>query len=69
MFNCDVTSVENYREKVFELISCLKYLDGFDREEKEAEDSEVDEEDLNDDEDGNDIDGDSEGMPHLMSQF
>jgi len=60
LFNCDVTSVELYREKVFGLISCLKYLDGFDREEKEAEDSEADEEDLNDDEDGNDIDGDSE---------
>ncbi|CAG2164698.1 unnamed protein product [Oppiella nova] len=62
LFNCDVTSVENYREKVFGLISCLKYLDGFDREDKEAEDSEAeDEEDLNDDEDGNDIGGDSEG--------
>jgi len=60
LFNCDVTSVDNYREKVFGLISCLKYLDGFDSEEKEAEDSEADEEDLNDDEDGNDIDGDSE---------
>jgi len=58
-----VTSVENYREKVFALISCLKYLDGFDREDKEAEDSEAeDEEDLNDDEDGNDVGGDSEGM-------
>ena len=67
LFNCDVTSVDNYREKVFGLISCLKYLDGFDSEEKEAEDSEADEEDLNDDEDGNDIDGDSEGMPQYLN--
>jgi len=60
LFNCDVTSLDNYREKVFALIPSLKYLDGFDSEEKEAEDSDADEEDLNDDEDGNDIDGDSE---------
>lgn len=62
LFNCDVTTLDNYREKVFALIPCLKYLDGFDSEEKEAEDSDADEEDMNDDEDGNDIDGDSEGL-------
>jgi acidic leucine-rich nuclear phosphoprotein 32 family protein A/C/D len=60
LFNCDVTSIESYREKVFNLIPCLKFLDGFDSEDKEAEDSEVDEEDINDDEDGNDIDGEGE---------
>lgn len=51
LFNCEVTNIESYREKVFNLISSLKYLDGYDREDKEAEDSEADEED------GNDCDG------------
>lgn len=58
LFNCEVTSVENYREKVFELITQLKYLDGFDSEDREAEESEDglgdddedDEEDAEDDE-------------------
>ncbi|XP_076356358.1 acidic leucine-rich nuclear phosphoprotein 32 mapmodulin isoform X3 [Tachypleus tridentatus] len=65
LFNCEVTTIENYREKVFNLIPSLKYLDGYDREEKEAEDSEVDDEDANEDDiDENDIDhgeGESEG--------
>lgn len=63
LFNCEVTNVENYRDEVFGLISSLKYLDGYDREDKEAEDSEVDDEDANDDDDDeNDAheDGDSE---------
>lgn len=45
LFNCEVTNVENYRDEVFGLISSLKYLDGYDREDKEAEDSEADDED------------------------
>lgn len=45
LFNCEVTSIENYRDRVFELIPSLKYLDGYDRDEKEAEDSEADDED------------------------
>jgi len=60
LFNCDVTSMENYRDKVFSLIPNLKFLDGFDREDKEADDSEADEEDGNDDDDCNDIDGDGD---------
>lgn len=48
----------NYRDDVFKLIPNLKYLDGFDVNDKEAEDSDVDEEE------GNEIDGDgdSEGI-------
>ncbi|XP_015909010.1 acidic leucine-rich nuclear phosphoprotein 32 family member B [Parasteatoda tepidariorum] len=63
LFNCEVTSVENYRDEVFGLISSLKYLDGYDREDKEAEDSENDDDDGNEDDDEeNDIheDGDSD---------
>ncbi|WAR28945.1 AN32A-like protein, partial [Mya arenaria] len=35
-----ITNAEDYREKVFELLSNLKYLDGYDRDDQEAEDDE-----------------------------
>uniref|UniRef100_T1JM97 Acidic leucine-rich nuclear phosphoprotein 32 family member A n=1 Tax=Strigamia maritima TaxID=126957 RepID=T1JM97_STRMM len=59
LFNCEVTSIGNYREEVFNLIPSLKYLDGYDRDDKEAEDSEADEEDGNE-EDENDVDGEDD---------
>lgn len=40
LFNNEATSTENYREKVFKMLPNLKYLDGFDVEEREAEESE-----------------------------
>ncbi|EEB10584.1 conserved hypothetical protein [Pediculus humanus corporis] len=40
LFNNDTTNIENYREKVFNLIPNLKYLDGYDTEDKEAESDE-----------------------------
>lgn len=55
LFNCDVTNAEEYREKVFELLPNLKYLDGYDRDDQEAEDDEDEdgvEDDLDDEEDG-----------------
>jgi hypothetical protein len=57
LFNCDVTQVELYREKLFGLIPSLKSLDGFDRQDREAEDSEAEE----DEDDGNDVEGASDG--------
>jgi len=45
LFNCDITQTDNYREKVFNLIPSLKYLDGFDCDEKEKDLSENEEED------------------------
>lgn len=36
LFNNEVTMTPNYREKIFELIPSLKYLDGFDKEDLEA---------------------------------
>ncbi|XP_078578653.1 acidic leucine-rich nuclear phosphoprotein 32 family member A-like isoform X8 [Branchiostoma floridae x Branchiostoma japonicum] len=69
LFNCEVTQIENYRENVFNLIPSLKYLDGYDRADKEADDSSVEDEDEDDedeDEDGenDDLDGEdaSEGV-------
>ncbi|KAL4216456.1 Acidic leucine-rich nuclear phosphoprotein 32 member [Mactra antiquata] len=67
LFNCEVTNAEDYREKVFELLTNLKYLDGYDRDDQEAEDDEdedgvededFDEEDGLEDEEGDDDDDD-----------
>lgn len=60
LFTCEVTNVENYRDEVFGLIKSLKFLDGYDRDDKEQDESE--DEDANDDDDENDVreDGDSE---------
>ncbi|XP_052786815.1 acidic leucine-rich nuclear phosphoprotein 32 family member B-like isoform X2 [Mya arenaria] len=54
LFNCEVTNAEDYREKVFELLSNLKYLDGYDRDDQEAEDDEDEDgvEDFDEEEDG-----------------
>ncbi|KAK9527074.1 hypothetical protein VZT92_015738 [Zoarces viviparus] len=50
LFNCEITSLEDYRESVFELLPQVTYLDGFDQEDNEAPDSEAEDED----EDGED---------------
>ena len=52
LFNCEVTSLDNYREKVFELLENLQFLDGYDSNNQEAEEDE--------DEDGEDVDGEDE---------
>lgn len=44
LLNCEITSLEDYRDSVFELLPQVTYLDGFDQEENEAPDSEADEE-------------------------
>ncbi|XP_053574474.1 acidic leucine-rich nuclear phosphoprotein 32 family member A isoform X2 [Bombina bombina] len=57
LFNCEVTNLNDYRENVFKLLPQLTYLDGYDRNEKEAPDSDAeayvegDEEDEDDEED------------------
>lgn len=40
LFNCEVTNVDDYRGKVFQLLDGLEALDGFDQDNKEAEDDE-----------------------------
>lgn len=54
LFNNELTATENYKQKIFELIPSLKYLDGFDAEENECV-SEGEDEDIHDEE------GESEG--------
>lgn len=49
LFNCGITEVPSYREKVFEMLPSLKYLDGYDRANKESEDAEEDDDEEEDD--------------------
>ncbi|KAM8893399.1 acidic leucine-rich nuclear phosphoprotein 32 family member A isoform 2-T3 [Spinachia spinachia] len=66
LFNCEVTNLNEYRDNVFKLLPQLTYLDGYDKDDKEAPDSdaEVYGEGLDDDED--DEDGEFEGFPELF---
>ena len=52
LFNCEVTMLDEYREKAFDLLRSLQFLDGYDRNNQEAEEDE--------DEDGEDVDGEEE---------
>lgn len=57
LFNCEVTLQATYRDKVFELLPHMKYLDGFDKDEKNCEE---DSEDGLGDEDDDDEEDDHE---------
>ncbi|KAG5677199.1 hypothetical protein PVAND_006978 [Polypedilum vanderplanki] len=60
LFNNEVTSVENYRNNVFQLIPSLKFLDGFDKDDNEApsdEDDEINGDGGDDDESDDDEEG------------
>nr|KAF6412666.1 acidic nuclear phosphoprotein 32 family member E [Molossus molossus] len=39
LFNCEITTLEDYRESIFELLQQITYLNGFDQEDNEAPDS------------------------------
>lgn len=52
LFNCEVTNVDSYREKVFESLKTLTYLDGYDRNNMEAEEE--------DEEDGEEVEGEDD---------
>jgi len=67
LFNCEVTNTEGYKEKVFELLDGLLYLDGFDKNGQEA-DVEDGEEDSEGDEDDDDEDDEEEevGLEYLQ---
>lgn len=56
LFNCEVTNLNDYRENVFKLLPQLTYLDGYDRDDKEASDSDAEGyvEGLDDDEEDED---------------
>lgn len=42
LYSCEVSTLEDYRESVFELLPQLTYLDGFDQEDNEVPDSDGD---------------------------
>ncbi|XP_051896484.1 acidic leucine-rich nuclear phosphoprotein 32 family member A isoform X2 [Pristis pectinata] len=56
LFNCEVTNLNDYRENVFKFLPQLTYLDGYDREDKEAPDSDTEAylEGIDDDEEDDD---------------
>lgn len=60
LFNNDITSIERYREKMFEILPNLKYLDGFDKNDVEAPSGSDEEENGNDSEDYEDEDDDED---------
>ena len=65
LFNCEVTNLENYREKVFELLTSLQYLDGYDRNNMEADDEDEDGEEMDgeaDEDEDDDEEGGEEGI-------
>ncbi|XP_050969910.1 acidic leucine-rich nuclear phosphoprotein 32 family member A isoform X2 [Labeo rohita] len=76
LFNCEVTNLNDYRENVFKLLPQLTYLDGYDKEDKEAPDSdaeayveglddEEDDEDEGEEEEEEDISGEEEEEEEL----
>jgi len=54
LFNNEVQNVEFYREKIFEMLPSLKFLDGFDCNDHEAPSGSDDDEEVN----GNDSEDD-----------
>jgi acidic leucine-rich nuclear phosphoprotein 32 family protein A/C/D len=64
LFNNEATNVDNYREKVFSLIPSLRYLDGYDIDDREVDDSEVEDDEVN----GNDDDGNEEDSEEVSDE-
>lgn len=49
LYSCEITTLEDYRDSVFELLPQVTYLDGYDQEDNEVPDSEADDDDDDDD--------------------
>ncbi|XP_047525358.1 acidic leucine-rich nuclear phosphoprotein 32 family member A isoform X2 [Pieris napi] len=73
LFNNEVTNIEDYRNRVFALHPSLKYLDGFDKEDGEAEDSSGEDEDEmngnNDSEEDSDVDDEEDDDLSLSAVY
>ncbi|KAK2913854.1 hypothetical protein QQF64_030350 [Cirrhinus molitorella] len=68
LFNCEVTNLNDYRENVFKLLPQLTYLDGYDKEDKEAPDSDTEAyveglDDEDDEDDGEEEEYDEDAAP------
>ncbi|KAK2845214.1 hypothetical protein Q5P01_011873 [Channa striata] len=82
LYSCEVTTLDDYRESVFELLPQLTYLDGYDQEDNEVPDSEADnedddeagphgdddEDDDEDEEDGSEGEEEEVGLSYLMKE-
>jgi len=55
LYNCAVTNVPNYRAELFDMLPELKWLDGYDRNEREKDDEEDEDDDDEDDEGDDDL--------------
>lgn len=51
LFNCEVTTLDDYRKSVFKLLPQITYLDGYDPEYREMSDSDAEGGDEDEDED------------------
>uniref|UniRef100_A0A9J2P6J2 U2A'/phosphoprotein 32 family A C-terminal domain-containing protein n=2 Tax=Ascaris TaxID=6251 RepID=A0A9J2P6J2_ASCLU len=70
LFNCGVSNTENYRADVFKALPNLKYLDGFDVNDEEAESDEendIGEGDEDSEEDQDDGEDSEVGLDYLQS--
>ncbi|XP_017466947.1 PREDICTED: acidic leucine-rich nuclear phosphoprotein 32 family member A isoform X2 [Rhagoletis zephyria] len=56
LFNNEATQIENYREKIFEMLKSLKFLDGFDANDVEAPSEGDDDDEVNGNDDGDEED-------------
>eukprot|EP00794_Sanderia_malayensis_P019538 gene19538-21469_t len=83
LFNCEVTTEKDYRQRLFNLIASLEFLDGTDKDDQEIEDEdeagvandedeedddEEEEEEDDDDEDGGEDYGDNEPGLDLLQK-
>uniref|UniRef100_A0AAZ3Q3T1 Acidic leucine-rich nuclear phosphoprotein 32 family member n=1 Tax=Oncorhynchus tshawytscha TaxID=74940 RepID=A0AAZ3Q3T1_ONCTS len=76
LYSCEITTLEDYRESVFELLPQVTFLDGYDHEDNEGLDSEADDDDEHtagptrdgddDDEDDEGSEGEEVGLSYLM---
>ncbi|XP_053744157.1 acidic leucine-rich nuclear phosphoprotein 32 family member E [Synchiropus splendidus] len=68
LYSCEVTTLDDYRGGVFELLPQLTYLDGYDQEDNEVPDSEAEDDDEagphgdDDDEDDDDEEDDEDDL-------
>ncbi|XP_041970687.1 acidic leucine-rich nuclear phosphoprotein 32 family member A isoform X2 [Aricia agestis] len=76
LYNNDVTNIEDYRSKMFAFMPSIKYLDGFDKDDREAEDDEEgddgEDDELNGNNDSEEEDSDVEeedGGPALSALY
>ncbi|XP_026227369.1 acidic leucine-rich nuclear phosphoprotein 32 family member E-like [Anabas testudineus] len=82
LYSCEVTTLDDYREGVFELLPQLTYLDGYDQEDNEVPDSEADndedeagphgddddDDEEDEEEDGSEEEEDEVGLSYLMKE-